>query len=141
MIDRRIGMLGVVHTHPGSLRHPSSGDYRGDIRWVAGLRGKEGVFGIGTADAHSSPDRVATPEPNRQERGRLTFSWYGLAPGDATALSPAAYRVDVRGRISPGRSCPPGRRWSRHAVDLERLCMQQAGVRLEVARSRCGGCR
>src|SRR4051794_32435786 len=25
--DRRLTMLGVVHTHPGSLRHPSDGDY------------------------------------------------------------------------------------------------------------------
>ena len=48
--DRRLTTLGVVHTHPGSLRHPSDGDFRGDGQWVANLRGKEGVFGIGTAD-------------------------------------------------------------------------------------------
>src|SRR5262245_26679576 len=37
--DRKLAMLGVVHTHPGSLRHPSDGDYRGDIQWVGQLRG------------------------------------------------------------------------------------------------------
>src|SRR5438876_9290458 len=25
--DRRLTTLGIVHTHPGSLRHPSDGDY------------------------------------------------------------------------------------------------------------------
>ena len=53
--DRRLSIVGVVHTHPGSLRHPSDGDYRGDREWVANLRGREGVFGIGTADAPGTP--------------------------------------------------------------------------------------
>src|SRR5436305_849688 len=48
--DKRLTILGLVHTHPGSLRHPSDGDFRGDSRWVPKLRGGEGVFGIGTAD-------------------------------------------------------------------------------------------
>ena len=48
--DRRLTILGVVHTHPGSLRHPSDGDLRGDSAWVGQLRGREGIFGIGTAD-------------------------------------------------------------------------------------------
>src|SRR5438105_1121077 len=47
--DRGLVALGVVHTHPGSLRHPSDGDYQGDCQWVSCLRGQEGVFGIGTA--------------------------------------------------------------------------------------------
>src|SRR6516225_3310151 len=33
--DRRLSILGVVHTHPGSLRHPSDGDFQGD-RLVGG---------------------------------------------------------------------------------------------------------
>src|SRR5262249_4519992 len=57
--DRRLGILGVVHTHPGSLRHPSDGDFQGDTLWVKQLRGGQGVFGIGTADG--SP--VASPGP------------------------------------------------------------------------------
>ncbi len=38
--DKRLTILGVVHTHPGSLRHPSDGDLRGDSDWVANLRGR-----------------------------------------------------------------------------------------------------
>ena len=54
--DRRLALLGVVHTHPGSLRHPSDGDFRGDIRWVGQLRGAEGVFAIGTADGEGAEE-------------------------------------------------------------------------------------
>ena len=32
--DRRLSMVGVVHTHPGSLRHPSEGDYQGAREWL-----------------------------------------------------------------------------------------------------------
>src|SRR5262249_1299726 len=39
--DKRLTILGVVHTHPGSLRHPSDGDLRGDRDWVGRLRGGE----------------------------------------------------------------------------------------------------
>src|SRR5262249_47735815 len=52
--DRRLAILGVVHTHPGSLRHPSDGDLRGDSAWVGQLRGREGIFAIGTADGKPS---------------------------------------------------------------------------------------
>ena len=38
--DRRLTIIGVVHTHPGSLRHPSDGDFQGDRQWVAGLAGR-----------------------------------------------------------------------------------------------------
>jgi len=78
---RQLTMLGVVHTHPGSMRHPSSGDYRGDVQWVANLRGQEGIFGIGTADG--SPDGVSRqPEVHRQCLGELGFSWYALGTND-----------------------------------------------------------
>src|SRR5579859_6258702 len=64
--DKRLAMLGVVHTHPGSLRHPSDGDYRGDIQWVGQLRGGEGVFGIGTADGKfgQTSDGFHQPRPS-----------------------------------------------------------------------------
>jgi proteasome lid subunit RPN8/RPN11 len=127
--DRRLGMLGVVHTHPGSLRHPSGGDYRGDLRWVPRLRGKEGVFGIGTADAHGDSG-LAQPEPNRQERGRLCFSWYSLAPGDGTYR-----RLPVELTLGADFARPLVPVWpllERHAADLEQLCVQQAGVRFEL---------
>ena len=81
---RQLSLLVVVHTHPGSLRHPSSGDYRGDVRWVTNLRGREGVFGIGTADAEPRPDAGISWQPasNVQCLGELCLSWYTLADGD-----------------------------------------------------------
>src|SRR5262249_40556818 len=82
--NRRLRFLGVVHTHPGSLRHPSHGDYEGDSVLVKGLRGGEGVFGIGTADAYGNGDPA--PKPNVQTRGELTFSWYSLGAGQANYL-------------------------------------------------------
>src|SRR4051812_5917184 len=75
--DRRLGMGGVVHTHPGSLRHPSDGDFQGDSLWVGQLRGGEGVFGIGTADGNGAPTR-----DHVQTAGELCFSWYALGEGD-----------------------------------------------------------
>src|SRR5207302_10637523 len=82
--DRRLRMVGVVHTHPGSLRHPSDGDYRGDSVWVGQLRGGEGVFGIGTADCNSQDSLpvVHQPKPHAQCLGKLRFSWYALRTGD-----------------------------------------------------------
>ena len=58
--DRRLTLLGVVHTHPGRLRHPSHGDYDGDRVWVRNLRGGEGVFGIGTVN-RDGEDRAPWP--------------------------------------------------------------------------------
>ena len=55
--DRRLTLLGVVHTHPGSLRHPSARRLpRATASGWPKLRGGEGVFGIGTADAEPRPD-------------------------------------------------------------------------------------
>ena len=68
--DRRLRMLGVVHTHPGSLRHPSSGDFRGDSLWVGQLAGREGIFAVGTADAEPAavgPRLCRNPEPHRAQ--------------------------------------------------------------------------
>src|SRR6266540_3929134 len=88
--DRRLVILGVVHTHPGSLRHPSDGDFQGDSLWVKQLRGNEGVFGIGTADGTKLPSPVpraavfaSRPRPNVQCLGELCFSWYSLRPGQS----------------------------------------------------------
>ena len=92
--DRRLTMLGVVHTHPGSLRHPSDGDFQGDSQWVKHCRGGEGIFGIGTADAtKGTPPLRGTlfaqqPRPNAQCLGELCFSWYALRTGER--LSSAA---------------------------------------------------
>jgi proteasome lid subunit RPN8/RPN11 len=131
-MDRRLTIVGVVHTHPGSLRHPSDGDFRGDSTWVAGLRGKEGVFGIGTADGTdaSAPLFAQQPRPNVQCLGRLRFSWYSLARGDAD------YRpMPQELTIGPDLARPLHPLWptlEAHAERLDRLYRQQAGVRFEV---------
>jgi hypothetical protein len=132
--DRRLALLGVVHTHPGSLRHPSRGDLDGDRDWVPQLRGGEGVFGIGTADATDGPGGTpvsTAPRPHAQCLGDLRFTWYTLAAGDKK------YRpVPVELAIGPdlGKVLRPV--WGAveaHAERLERVARQQARVRFEVA--------
>ncbi len=129
--DKRLEMLGVVHTHPGSLRHPSSGDYRGDIRFVERLRGGEGVFGIGTADATSPGDTLEQPHPHQHVRGPLCFNWYALAKSNdfyrkiAVITKPADDLARPLAPIWPTLEA--------HADALERLCQQLVGVRLEIA--------
>jgi hypothetical protein len=131
--DRRLTMLGVVHTHPGSLRHPSDGDYRGDSVWVGQLRGGEGIFGIGTADCHPGNGTAVAyqPKPNVQCLGKLRLSWYALRNGDRH------YRpLPVQYTLGPDLARPLHSVWSvieAHADRLDRLCRQQAGVTFEVA--------
>jgi proteasome lid subunit RPN8/RPN11 len=130
--DRKLTILGVVHTHPGSLRHPSSGDLRGDRAWVGHLRGGEGVFGIGTSEAKSSAAPFAVqPKPNVQCLGGLRVSWYALRQGES------AYRpLPVDWTLGPDLAAPLHAVWpvlERHAERLERLCQQQAGLRVEPA--------
>jgi proteasome lid subunit RPN8/RPN11 len=126
--DRRLTLLGVVHTHPGSLRHPSDGDFRGDSKWVAQLRGGEGVFGIGTADAKpGSTEAVAwQPQPNRQCLGELCLSWYALGQDDR------AYRpLPVEVTLGPDLARPLRPVWGEveeYAERLDKLVRQQARV-------------
>jgi proteasome lid subunit RPN8/RPN11 len=126
--DRRLAMLGVVHTHPGSLRHPSDGDYRGDHLWVRNLRGGEGIFGIGTADAgpHQADLYASRPRPHVQCMGELLLSWYALRHGDRS------YRpLPVELTLGPDLARPLHGIWSvveRYADQLERVYRQQAGV-------------
>jgi hypothetical protein len=130
--DRRLTTLGVVHTHPGSLRHPSDGDLRGDGQWVANLRGREGVFGIGTADGLPTPGDLfaAQPHPHVQCLYGLRFSWYSLRQGDN------AYRpLPVELTIGPDLARSLHDIWSTlefHAERTERLCRQQSAMRFEV---------
>jgi proteasome lid subunit RPN8/RPN11 len=130
--DRRLTILGVVHTHPGSLRHPSDGDYRGDSDWVTKLRGREGVFGIGTADGPGTPGAMFghQPRPSVQCWGDLRFSWYALAEGAAE------YRpLTVEVTYGPDLARPLHLLWSAlevHAGRLDRLYRQLIGVRFEV---------
>jgi proteasome lid subunit RPN8/RPN11 len=130
--DRRLRSVGVVHTHPGSLRHPSDGDLRGDREWVRNLRGKEGVFAIGTADgpATDAPMFAYQPRDHVQCLGELRFSWYALGTGDSN------YRpLPVELTIGPDLARPLHRIWSvveEHADQLERLYQQLSSVRFEV---------
>jgi proteasome lid subunit RPN8/RPN11 len=81
--ERSLVILGVVHTHPGSLRHPSQSDFRGDIKWIESLRGQEGIFGIGTHDPKAKPSELADhPKSHVQTFGAFRFDWYKLASGE-----------------------------------------------------------
>ena len=131
--SRKLTMLGVAHTHPGSLRHPSTHDYRGDIEWVANLRGGEGVFGIGTADAKPNPAAGISwqPAPNVQCLGELCLSWYGLAKRDRNYRS-----LPVELTIGPDLATELRPVWDEleaHAERLDRLSRQLSGLRFEVA--------
>jgi len=127
--DRRLTILGVVHTHPGTLRHPSDGDLRGDRVWVQRLRGQEGVFGIGTADAHGPSLYALQPRPNVQSLGELQFSWYALGQGES------AYRpLPVAVTLGPDLARPLHAAWptlEEHAERIERLYQQLARLRIE----------
>jgi proteasome lid subunit RPN8/RPN11 len=129
---RRLTIVGVVHTHPGSLRHPSDADYRGDCKWVRQLRGAEGVFGIGTADGGGAGSLfVEQPRPSVQRLGELCLSWYALGEGDAT------YRpLPVEVTLGPDLARPLHNLWvtiETHAERLERVCRQQTGITFETA--------
>ena len=128
--DKRLRMLGIVHTHPGSLRHPSSGDFQGDSQWVCQLRGGEGVFGIGTADGSASEgEGEGATQPNMQQQGELLMSWFALGEGDRQ------YRpLDVFLTSGPDLALPIHAIWAtieEFAQPLERLCLQQKAVSFE----------
>ncbi|MCE9534515.1 MAG: Mov34/MPN/PAD-1 family protein [Planctomycetes bacterium] len=124
--NKQLTMLGVVHTHPGSLRHPSDGDYRGDIDWVSNLRGSEGIFGIGTHEASSSWQ----PGANGKRLGELCFSWYSLRVGDRN------YRpLKIEAASGPDLALPLRSIWDElenHAERLDRLARQLTLVRFDV---------
>jgi hypothetical protein len=131
--DKRLTILGVVHTHPGSLRHPSDGDFAGDSEWVKHLRGAEGIFAIGTADARvgNAPLFAEQPRPHVQTMGELRLSWYSLRAGE-----PAYRPVPVSLTIGPDLARPLHPVWpviEAHAERLERLARQQTGVTFAVA--------
>lgn len=130
--NKHLSLLGIVHTHPGSLRHPSDGDFRGDIDWVRNLRGEEGIFGIGTADAKNNPlgDIAWQSAPNVQCLGPFCLSWYSLRTGDRN------YRpVHVDLTIGPDLAValrPVWEELENHAERLNRLVKHIAGARFDV---------
>jgi hypothetical protein len=124
--DKHLREIGVVHTHPGSMRYPSSRDLLGDSRWVSQLRSGEAIFGIGTANG------AGEDADDLNVTGDVCFSWYALA------ASESQYRplpVEMQG----GADLAMGLRlvWSvieAHAAPLLRLCRQLARVQIEFAR-------
>jgi hypothetical protein len=100
---------------------------------VGQLRGREGVFGIGTADGVEPPGALFAyqPRPHVQCMGGLRFSWYSLRQGDRD------YRpLPVEWTIGPDLARSLHEIWPTlevHAERIERLYRQQAGVRFEVA--------
>jgi proteasome lid subunit RPN8/RPN11 len=136
--DRRLTILGIVHTHPGSLRHPSDADFRGDSQWVKHLRGSEGIFAIGTADVTPPADALYAhqPRPHVQCLGDLRLSWYALRFGDA------GYRtLPVELTLGPDLARPLHPLWSTvemHAERLDRLARQQVGVTFGVEAGKSG---
>lgn len=137
--DRRLTLLGVVHTHPGRLRHPSAGDYDGDRLWVRNLRGGEGVFGIGTVTDAGGGDQPRAevgghPKPHVQSLGAFRFDWYTLAAED-TKYHPAPVELT----IGPDLAWPLRGVWGQieeHADRLDRLARQLTKVRFEVVAGR-----
>jgi len=137
-IDRRLSIMGVVHTHPGSLRHPSDSDFQGDSGWVGCLRGEEGVFGIGTADAKPGGECMVgiQPKPHVQLMGNLCLCWYTLRKG-ARRYRP----IPVELTLGPDLAQPLHSIWpivEAHADRLDRLSRQQSGVAFDVIDHRGG---
>ena len=136
--EKRLTMLGVVHTHPGSLRHPSDGDFQGDSDWVGRLRGGEGIFGIGTADGRldKGPAVGEHPQPHVQTYGDEILSWYALAEGDSR------YRpLEVQLTLGPDLALPLHGIWTTiewFAEPLERLYRQQAGLGFQIVPGQYG---
>jgi hypothetical protein len=136
--DRRVTMLGVVHTHPGRLRHPTQGDLEGDRIWVQKLRGQEGAFGIGTPAGPDAPDSsiAIQPGPNAQVLEGLRFDWYSLGPGDRR------YRTTpIELTIGPDLASWLRPVWGvieEHGERLERLARQMAAVWFDVTTGKEG---
>lgn len=136
--DKRLALLGIAHTHPGSLRRPSDGDFRGDVQWVRQLRGGAGVFAIGTADAAADPQPgvLWQPRPHRQCRGGLSWSWYSLATGDRSY-----HPLPVELTLGPDLAQPLRPVWpmiEAHADRLDRLARQLNRVGFAAAAGKSG---
>jgi proteasome lid subunit RPN8/RPN11 len=127
--DKRLQIIGVVHTHPGSLRCPSDGDLQGDVLWVGQLCGGEGIFGIGTADVRSDEQQGAAGD-HVQIHAEMCFSWYALGIGERH------YRtIQVHVTSGPDLASPLRPVWNvieANAEPLNKLCRQFAKVQLEV---------
>ena len=139
---KNLGIVGVVHTQPGSMRHPSAADYRGDRVWVKNLKGNEGVFAIGTMDAesgHASEALGHQPTPSAQALGQLRFDWYTLGANDRNYQDVPAVLT-----LGPDWATPLRPIWpiiEEHATRLDKLASQFKTVEFEVPSSEIGTLR
>lgn len=130
--DRKLSIVGVLHTHPGSMRHPSHGDYTGDSRWVQNLRGGIGVFGIGTVvkNGNESSDWVSEqPKKNAVTFRGFRVDWYTLGVGDGQYN-----QVAVELKLGPDLADNLRPVWElieNQAERLNRLARCMTGVRFE----------
>ncbi len=134
----KLEVLGLFHTHPGRLRHPSSGDYQGDIQWVKKLPGKQGVFGIGTVD-HESPIRgeFATKIAiNTFSMTGMRFDWFSLASGDSNYV-----KVPIRWTLGEDLARPLHVVWDAmetHAGEIEKVLAQQSKATCGITQGAAG---
>ncbi len=128
--DKRLKVLGVVHTHPGELDHPSSGDYRGDSVWVESLPGQEGIFAIGVVDGKPVTEIASESKVCVQCRGDLRFCWYALAVGDENYRP---LRVEQQSGADLALTYRPVQSiLEEQAIPLKRLLIQQAQAKCRV---------
>ncbi|MCS7166041.1 MAG: Mov34/MPN/PAD-1 family protein [Gemmatales bacterium] len=134
--DRQLTVLGVAHTHPGSLRHPSRGDYEGDSQWVCQLRGREGVFGIGTVERGDQEELpiVSQPTENSWQWRGMRFTWYALAAGDRQ-YRPIPVQV-ILGEDLAASLLPVWETLEYHAAGLEELFHHLNRLSVEVLTER-----
>jgi len=137
-LHEKLEVLGLFHTHPGRLRHPSSGDYQGDIQWVKKLPGKQGVFGIGTVD-HDSPlrgDFASKIAMNTFTMTGMRFDWFSLANGD-----PNYVKLPVRWTLGEDLAKPLHVVWDAmevHASEIDKVLAQQSKATCAITQAASG---
>jgi hypothetical protein len=106
---------------------------------VRQLRGGDGVFGIGTADAEHEAVGApvgTSPKPHMQCLGGLRFTWYTLAADDKN------YReAPLELAIGPDLALHLRPVWPQleaHAARLDRLAQELGKVRFEVVEGKYG---
>lgn len=137
-VHQKLEVLGLFHTHPGRLRHPSSGDYQGDIQWVKNLPGKQGVFGIGTVDheAIGQQEFAKKLALNSFHMNNMRFDWFSLANGDANYV-----KVPIRWTLGEDLAKPLHVVWDAmemHAAEIEKVLIQQSKASCSITKTDCG---
>ncbi len=123
--DRRLRIVGIVHTHPGSMRQPSDGDLHGDLQWIRRLQNSEGLFAIGTSDGRTPPNPAHATTADD-----LRFSWYALAATDSNYRAMAIQSIPHEDVGSPLRAI-----WEIVEAwhgPVNRICHLFAGIRLGI---------